>query len=199
MAASPRSRGFTLIELMVTVAVIVIVMLLAIPSFLAFRQRAATRAAAESVTSFWNQARMDAAKRNQMVKVNIVRSGSNFCLGSTTTTDPADSTACNCFSANACTIATYPGDPTNGQGEWNEVTVSGTPTLGTNTGVVVIEPKRTALTASTMAGSLSLISSGTSKRYKLNVLIDQFGRAVVCESTSAQAKMSDFSDRRCAP
>ena len=38
-----RIRGFTLIELMITLTVVVVLLLIAIPSFLSFRQRAALR------------------------------------------------------------------------------------------------------------------------------------------------------------
>ena len=47
LARVSRVRGFTLIELMITLAVIVVLMLVSIPSFQAYRQRAAVRAVSE--------------------------------------------------------------------------------------------------------------------------------------------------------
>ena len=49
---------------------------IALPSFEGVRQRAAFGASAEQLLSFWNQARLEAAKRNQMVKVGVVQSDS---------------------------------------------------------------------------------------------------------------------------
>src|SRR5436190_5096275 len=62
-----RVRGFTLIELMITLAVIVVLLLIAVPSFQSFRQRAALRGGAEQAMSLWQQARFEAAKRNSYV------------------------------------------------------------------------------------------------------------------------------------
>lgn len=194
-----RALGVTLIELMVTMAVLVILAMMAVPSFQSFRQRAATRDAGDEALSFWNQARFEAAKRNAMVKVGVYHSGSTFCLGAATTTDPADSTPCNCSAAapstNACDVARFPAD----QNDWRSVTLSGTPTLGSNTGVAVIDPRLTSLTQSTDAGTVSFLSPQGNFRYKLNLHVDALGRGVLCESTADTRPMSDYVDRRCAP
>jgi prepilin-type N-terminal cleavage/methylation domain-containing protein len=204
MASAPhRVFGFTLIELMVTVAVIVILMLLALPSFSAFRQRSALRGASEQTLSFWNQARFEAAKRNQMVKVGVTTSSAGFCLGAATTTDPADTTPCDCFGTSECDVAVFPGDPTNNQSQWGGVTydeVSGTtPTLGGGDAVAVIEPKRASLATPSQAGVITLNGPPGPYGYKLNLNIDQLGRAVLCESTSATHHMSDYTTRQCDP
>lgn len=200
-SSSRRIRGFTLIELMITLAVIVVIMLLALPSFASFQHRSALRGSSEQALGFWNQARFEAAKRNQMVKVGVKVSGSQFCLGATTTTvdDPDNDEPCNCFTVGACNVTIFPADPANNQAEWRGVTVSGTPTLGTNTGVAVIEPKRTALTATTMAGAISFAGPIGRRNYRVNLLVDRFGRAVLCGSNSAPDTMSDYTNRKCGP
>ena len=86
-----RQHGFSLIELMVTVAVLAIVLVAAVPSFNEFRQRSALRGAADQVSSFFNNARFEALKRNSLVKVSMSRSGSNYCLGAEVTTSRTDS------------------------------------------------------------------------------------------------------------
>ena len=205
-SSSRRIHGFTLIELMVTLAVFVILALVAMPSFTSFRQRSALRGTTEQVQSFWNQARFEAAKRNQMVKVGVGVSGSNFCLGAATTTAPADTAPCDCLTANACDVAAFPAPDVSfgSQSEWRGVTFvvsSGvTPTLGgTNNSVAVIEPKRTTLATRTQAGVLSFAGPSGGKSYKLNMRVDKFGRAALCESNLAVDKMSDYTDRRCDP
>jgi prepilin-type N-terminal cleavage/methylation domain-containing protein len=201
-----RTRGFTLIELMVTVAVVVILGMLALPSMIAFRERATLRAGTEQVVSFWNQARFEAAKRNQMVKVSVKTNGGAFCLGATTTTDPADETICDCFTANACNVAAFPAPAASNatQNEWNGMTfvvVNGTtPTLGgADKKVAVIEPKRGGLTEASDAGALTFGDPPGGKNYKLNMRVDAFGRALLCESTQATDHMSDYINRSCGP
>jgi type IV fimbrial biogenesis protein FimT len=192
-----RTRGFTLIELMVTLTVIVVLLLIAMPSFSAFRQRSALRAGAEQAVSFWNQARFEAAKRNTYVKVGYVTSGGNYCMGAATTTDATDHVACDCTTAGACNVAQWP----NSQTEWAGVTISGTPTMGPtgNEGVAIIEPKRTSITDSGDEGAVTFAGPPGTYSYKLNVVVDRFGRINTCESTSAAAKLSDYIDRRCSP
>jgi prepilin-type N-terminal cleavage/methylation domain-containing protein len=205
-SATLRTRGFTLIELMVTVGVIVILGLMAMPSFIALRERWALRSGTEQVVSFWNQARFEAAKRNGLVKVGVSTSGTAFCLGAATTSDPADNTPCDCFTANACDVAAFPAPAAANvtQNEWNGMTFvvdSGvTPTLGgANNMVAVIEPKRGGLTEAADAGALTFGDPAGGRDYKLNMLVDQFGRAVLCESNQAVDHMSGYMDRPCAP
>jgi prepilin-type N-terminal cleavage/methylation domain-containing protein len=197
---SRRIAGFTLIELMITVAVFVTLALLAAPSFYSLRQRSAIRDAGDQTLSFWNQARFEAAKRNQYVKVGVkAGSGTAFCLGAATTTDASDTTPCDCTTAspstNACDVARYPND----QNDWRNVTLSGTPTLGSNSGVAVIDPRLTSLADATALGSITLAAPAGSFNYKLILHIDQMGRGVLCESNTDARPMSDYTDRLCAP
>ena len=74
-------RGFTLLELMVTIALLSVLLVIAVPSFTEFRQRAAIRGAADQVATFWGDARFEALRRNQFVKVGFRTSGTTFCLG----------------------------------------------------------------------------------------------------------------------
>lgn len=198
-----RAKGFTLIEMMVTLAVIVTLLLIAIPSFRTFQQRAALRTASEAVLGFWNQARLEAARRNQMVKVGVKVTGTSYCLGAQTTTNTADATLCDCFTANACDVGAYPGN----QQQWNGSTLSkvtlGTsdwPTVATNK-TAVIEPNRSMLTETGDAGLIQIASPAGSRAYLLNMQVDALGRAQLCESTSvaANSRMADFAQRRCAP
>lgn len=197
--SSGAHRGFTLVEMMITLAVIIVLLLAAVPSFISFRQRAATRGAAEQVLSLWNQARLEAAKRNSYVKFGVKSSSSGFCVGVATTTDPADSTPCDCTDAaaatNKCDIALFP----DNQSEWGSVSLSGTPTLGSDSGVAVIDPKVTTLAVSDQAGAISLAGPPGARSYRLNVAIDSMGRGYVCESVNAPDHMSDFTARKCNP
>lgn len=201
------ANGFTLIELMVAVAVIVVLLLLGLPSFEGTRQRSALRGASEHLVSFWNQARLESAKRNQMVKVGLVQggSGATFCLGAATTTDPADATPCDCTTATpatqstTCDVARFP----DSNGEWQGSKLAGV-TIGTSNWPtvatlksVVIEPKRTALTDPANTGTITLAGPPGRRSYLLRMNVDSMGRALLCEPTSATDKLSDYGGRRC--
>ncbi len=209
-ATTARRKGFTLIEMMVTIAVIVVLTLLAVPSFQAQRQRAAIRGAADQLLSFWNQSRFEAVKRNSMVKVGVVQtnSGAQFCLGAATTTNSGDTTPCDCTTATpsdatlTCNVARYPADMGSSQAEWRGVTLVGV-TLGGGTTLsniqpAIMDPKRTALTSTGMSGTVTLLSPPGPNTYRLNLHVDKFGRPALCESTSSVHHLSDFADRRCA-
>lgn len=207
MSSRQSNRGFTLIEMMVTVAVMVVLLLLALPSFESTRQRAALRGASENLVSFWNQARLESAKRNQMVKVGVVQSSSGkiFCLGAATTTNASDTSPCDCTTAtpttqsDTCDVARFP----NGNGEWSGSTLTGV-TIGTSDWPttaaikpIVIEPKRTTLTSALSAGTISLAGPSGRRAYQLRMNIDSMGRAQLCEPDGAVDKLSGYNGRRC--
>ena len=110
------SPGFTLIELMVTIAVFTILAVIAIPSFLELRERMALRGASDQMVSFWANAKMEAVKRHTPLAITIRKSGTTMCMGATATL-----TGCNCFTASACEIDQYP--TVTGQGDWRGVTL----------------------------------------------------------------------------
>ncbi len=189
-------RGFTLIELMVTLAVLAIILAMAIPSFNDFRQRSALRGASDQFISFWANSRLEALKTNSLVKVSMSTNGTNYCLGAATTTDPADTTKCDCFTANACNVGNYPAD----QAEWKRIRFldDSDLTIGaSDNGVVIIDPKRGGLSNTGMAGYWQIASPSDGVDYRLRVNVDIFGRAVACEPASSPSKMPQFSGRRC--
>lgn len=200
--AGRKNSGFTIIEMMVTVGVMLVLLMIAMPSFEGLRLRSAIRGAGEQTLSFWNQARLEAAKRNQMVKVGVVESGGEFCLGAATTTDASDAVPCDCTAVvpadpdDTCDVAIFPGE--GNQAEWKGVTLSTTSTLGSDLdSPVVIEPKRTTLTDPDLAGTIGLIGPPGHFAYKLNMHVDRFGRAMLCESTTATQHLPDYGSRKC--
>ena len=197
-----RSQGFTLVELMTTLSVLCILAVIAVPSFTQMRQRAALRGAADSTLAFWNQARFEAVKRNQLVKVGVqVDADGQFCLGAATTEDPADATVCDCRSAapvvNACDVGRFPED----RSEWRGVTLASA-TLGSGTALArrpaVIDPMRTSLTEAGDAGTLSLAAPAGPGGYQLRLAVDRLGRGRLCESLDATDNLPEYASRRCA-
>lgn len=192
-------QGVTLIELMVSLAVLAILLMAAIPSFIELRQRSALRGAADQIASFWGDARFEALRRNTLVKFSFqTNAAGGMCLGAeTTTASTMDTAPCDCFTAGACGIAVFPND----QSEWRGVRLASASTLGGETaadGAVIIDPKRVNIRDPDDDGMILLRSPpGGSADYRLNVAIDRNGRAVICEPTAAANKIPGFQDRRC--
>lgn len=198
------SEGFTLIELMVTISIVAILLVIAIPSFNEFRQRAALRGAADQIATFWGDARFEALRRNQFVKVGFVTSGANYCIGAATTTSSADDTPCDCKTAGACNISTFPTNAVTTefaakQTEWRSILVATATTMGDDDGgVIVIDPKRGNITEAADVGRISLKTpESTNANYRLDIVFDRNGRAVICEPTAAPNKLPQFTNRRC--
>jgi prepilin-type N-terminal cleavage/methylation domain-containing protein len=195
----PSMRGFTLIELMVTVGVLSIILMAALPSFNEFRQRSALRGATDQIISFWANARFESLKRNALVKVSMGTDNANYCMGAAVTTESDDDTQCDCFqtnpaSADFCDVGRYPVN----QAEWKRIRYLGAPDdLIGDDGVVIIDPKRGGLTIPTSAGYWELASPAGGVDYRLRVNVDLFGRAVACEPSAASAKMPQYTNRRC--
>lgn len=111
-SAVQKSQGFTLIELMVTLAVLAILMTLATPSFSDFFQRYRLRGAADKVVNVLASARAEAVMRNRDVIVNFKGAGSNWCVGAKSAAAPAtagdpvgNAVSCDCGVANSCKVA----------------------------------------------------------------------------------------------
>jgi prepilin-type N-terminal cleavage/methylation domain-containing protein len=201
-----RGKGFTLIELMVTVAIIIILAACAFPSFEAQRQRAAMRGAADQMLNFWNQARMEALKRNAMVKVGFRQSnsGATFCMGPRsrpTPETPPPATAPAPPLQRHLRRGAVPGD----NAEWRSVSLSGI-TLGGGSTIsdmepVVIDPKRLFLAVPADDGTVTLSGPPGPRSYKINLSVDRFGRGYLCQSSSAADNMTDYTNtnRVCSP
>jgi prepilin-type N-terminal cleavage/methylation domain-containing protein len=95
-----HSRGFTLIEMMVTIAVAAILVSLALPSFGGLMEKFRARRATETMAASMYLAKSEAIKRNTPVRVVFTssNSGATWCYGLTT------GDTCTCTTANSCKL-----------------------------------------------------------------------------------------------
>lgn len=103
-------QGFTLVELVVTVAVLAILLALAVPSFRVFFEKARLRSAADEVVDLVSRGRAAAVKRNLDVTVAAQGNGATWCFGANQAVQPAPaqplpaSTACDCTAPASCQV-----------------------------------------------------------------------------------------------
>jgi prepilin-type N-terminal cleavage/methylation domain-containing protein len=93
-----KARGLTLMELMVTVAILAILVALAMPSFNSFLAKGRLSGAAEALAQDLQLARSESLRRNADVTISF-SSGTACCYGSV-----VSATACICTRSNSCTL-----------------------------------------------------------------------------------------------
>lgn len=97
--AQQRHKGFTLMELMITVAIIAILAALALPSFQSILEKQRLVGAANTLFANLQYARSEAIKQNQAIRFQF--NTASWCFG-------VDDTAadCDCTNVSTCTINT---------------------------------------------------------------------------------------------
>jgi type IV fimbrial biogenesis protein FimT len=176
----------TLIELMVTVAILAVIATLAAPSFSDFLQRYRLRGAAEDVASLVAGARVEAVMRNRAVGVVFGGSGAAWCVGAVSAPDPAtpgalmpDSATCDCASdASSCKsgerVTVVDGGAHAGVGLTSAPSPSAV-TFNRLTGVVA-----------PITGTVATLQSPNAK-YSLEVRITPLGHALMCVPAGSPA------------
>lgn len=101
--------GFTLLELMITVAIAGIIATMAVPSFQRMLERNRLKEAVESLKSDLMFARTEAIKRSTNLNVSIIVDGDDWCYGI-----DDDNTACDCDTSGSCALKTVDGDEFTG-------------------------------------------------------------------------------------
>ncbi len=100
------SKGFSLIELMVVLAIVVILSLIAPPSYQRQLDNYKVRKAGEDLVSLISNARSSAVKLHRQVNVSFTN-GASWCAGAKSAVAPtagaiaASAIACNCATTNA--------------------------------------------------------------------------------------------------
>lgn len=86
--------GFTLVELMITIAVLAVLAAIALPSFQSTLERRQLVGAADNLFSDLQYARSEAIKRNKTIRFQVGETGADWCYG----IDDESGADCSCAS-----------------------------------------------------------------------------------------------------
>lgn len=160
-------QGVTLVELVVTIAVLAILVTLASPSLTDFAERQAIKGAAESIVGVIAQAKEEAVKRDKPVRVEFTAWGAGVCAGAI----EGSSTACDC-SQNTCPLASS----AESERDLKRIKLASAPAFGGGT-FFVIDPKTGTLLDPGATGSLQLSTAGG---YTVQVSVNALARPAIC-------------------
>ena len=180
------ARGVTLIELMVTVAVLAVIATLAAPSFSDFLQRYRLRGAAEDIASLVAGARVEAVMSNRAVGVVFAGADAAWCVGAVSAPDPATpgdlipgTATCDCSSnADAC--------KTGGRVSVVDASGHGGVGIGSTPSPAAVTFNRLTGVVAPITGTVATLQSPNAK-YSLEVRITPLGHALTCVPAGSPA------------
>ena len=195
------NKGFTVIELMITIGVLAIIASLALPSYRAIIEKRQVTKGAEQLAAFLSQAKSQAVKLNDDVAISYVYDDGDWCMGysnSGALCDCADDTAANyCeisydYDRDGVLDATEPHAYGSDNFTHPEVlsgitlTAADGAALGDDA-VLLYDSVRGMLQVDdagdqAAAAIFALVSTGG--QYALNVEIDRLGRVTLCSPSS---------------
>ena len=186
-----KTRGFTLIELMVTLVVLTILVTIAVPSFVDYFQKARVRGAADQVTNLLARSRAVSVKTNMPVAV-IARneSGGGWYVGAVEPEEPAawalrpdaaDISACQA-SREACIV-----DGENLSVSSADLGAERAPTLEITDFNFSYSPKLGGVSDNGAPGraflknaASSIVVTSPNGRYAVRVVVTALGQSYVC-------------------
>jgi len=200
------SKGFTLIEMMITLGVIAIIASLALPSYRAIIEKRQVTSGAEQFAAFFSTVKSHAVKRNHDIAMYPLADGDEWCMGfKEFNKNLSDSeNDCSCIetevtNANACRV------DLNNDGSWqaNELTVLRSSDLRKpetltdialqgNTKYFVFDSVRGFLDVSDSDYANNMKLSFANGQYGLEVRIDRLGRTFICSAQSATTPVPGY-------
>lgn len=182
-----NSKGFSLVELMVTITVFAIIAAMAVPSVTSFRERALMRSTLTEMVDLIERARLQALQLDLPVTVGFDRSGDvAWCLGAV-----EGVVACDCFQSDPdaedfCRLGQFPRLlPKAGAGEAQasaatggvrmlaEPSFNGLPTF-------TFDPQLGELAGPTRAGSIAMASPQATDRYRARLIVSTLAPTHAC-------------------
>lgn len=173
-----QAPGFTLIELMVTVAVLTVLMVIAAPSFSDFFEKARLRGAMDDVVALLNKARAEAVKRDRNVWVGLGGTNAAWCVGANVAPDPVGGALAGAAAVCDCTDDT----PPCRIGAEQVIVAAGNQyrgvTMSPTNGNIVFDRKLGTL--STLATPGAVDATSGDGRFLLRLQVEPLGHARVC-------------------
>ena len=173
-----RHRGFTLVEVLMSVVLIAIGMALALPSYRDMVEKRQVTNGAEQLASFVNAAQGAAMKTNDEIWVSWVRTGTHeWCIGAN------EETACVCTEDAACQISgqDFVIDASHASPQvYMEPIVGG----GVDS-AYAFDPIRGLMTD--LGDSLALELRSQSDDFRLSLMVNNTGRVILCSPDADRA------------
>lgn len=169
MYTDPSHSGFTLIEAIITVAVVAVLLGIAVPSFQSSLDKRRLVGAAEQLYEDLQYARTEAIKRNANVFVSFT-TGTSWCYGIALAT-------CNCGTSGGCQLDGI--DKVVSSSNFRGVSLDST--FGTN--YTTFEPRRgTANDSGTLKNGTATLSSSYGD---IKVIVGSLGRVRICSDSAS--------------
>ncbi|MFC1748705.1 GspH/FimT family pseudopilin [Pseudomonadota bacterium] len=209
--SSKKNMGFTLIELMVTLAVLAIIATLAVPSMQSFFDKRHVIEAAEDLYSNIQQARSEAIARNQLVALRFSENNSTtwvYGISTNGACTPTE-TLSDLGSGSPCVLVVDDGDGILDDGtgtidsadvvlyrfpstDYQNVTMD-MPVMPNFNKQIAFDPTRGVLVSAMNPPELLLTSSGG---YQMKVKISQLGQVRIC-SPSGNNHVPGYTSNGC--
>lgn len=194
---SDRQGGFTLVELMVTLAVLVILATLAAPSFSDLIVKSRLRGATDDVVNLLNASRINSVKLQRQINVAVKGTSTPWCAGAVAGSGPANvgdplalsNTTCDCSASTvSCLVDSQTALVSSGSYSGVSLTAASAAITyaSATSGGVTFNPKVGALTDS--AGNLIATTPTitlTSGRYSTQITVSPLGQVIVCVPTTS--------------
>jgi len=192
-------QGFTVIELMITIAVVAVITSLALPSYRTILEKRQVTSGAEQLGAFLSSAQLESVKRNQFVAVNYQTSGGDWCLsmqaGDTATEAETAAAACDCTitditDANVCdldgSLKAFSSSVLNHAEVFQSYDVTG------DDDTLVFDPIR-GVTQDAETVKVELMSE-PEESYALDVEVSVTGRVKICSNKAANKDVPGFKE-----
>jgi type IV fimbrial biogenesis protein FimT len=204
------NKGFTVIELMITLAVLAILMSLALPSYRTLIEKRQVTSGAQQFAAFISSAKMEAVMRNQNVRLSRkVANDGSWCVGfASYAANAAPDAACDCTievasDTGACAVKNLNnGLPElrvfddvrfNAIAKLDGVTVAG---LSNNTKVVSFDPIRGMLNIDGQVPSIvhpiEVRLNSKNDVYAIDVRVSPTGRVSMCSAARGDYAVPGF-------
>lgn len=175
-AMTPRNSGFSLVELLVTIAVVGILASVAAPSFQSMIEKRRLIAATEGVYAHLQFSRSEAVKFGRDTPLNVsVKTGTPWCIGISN-----DVSSCDCNQTDTTNVTACVYGPTGLTSMRNLIGSEFTNiSLATNQANVQVDSIRGAFGGT--AGAVTLTSAPSS--WTTKVIFSQLGRIRICSNS----------------